>query len=161
MDTENNLKIKKYAELSFALYLASKIEQEAQKGRLKNSCQKLEAAVLEQFKGAPKFTNPEMQTADKIIDAFLDKTGWKKGKHIVTTINFLLAVMDKKPYGEESVVPALMEIFNYFDRVRDAPKACEWAAGKGHEKWEETCQEIIPHPVTELKVKMLKSFRRN
>ena len=131
------------AELAMALALSNQLEPQTNQGRLKALFHKLETIVIDEFKQMKKLTDREKNEAKRLILEFADLVGWGyKPKHIATKINFLLAVLDRQPHGSK-VIPALMDIYRYFERVKDTPAPCLWAGAVAADKWEKIKKERI------------------
>jgi hypothetical protein len=81
-------------------------------------------------------TNDDRREAGRIIARFADVSRWQgKPLHIITKINFMLALYDSKPHCQKLIEP-LNEIDKHFARIGDAPRASEWSAALAAEKWE-------------------------
>ncbi len=129
-------KIQKSAELAMALAMADQLEPQTKTGRLKSLFQKLEKTVISEFQRTGGLTKKETKAANQIVIRFADISGWEgKPRHICTKINFLLALYDDRPWGAR-VIRVLNDIYQYFERIGDAPASCLWAGALAVKKWE-------------------------
>lgn len=132
-----NPRIQKLAELAFAMALSDQVAPTLSHGRLKNLLNKLSAGCVSEIRSLKKINNQEREQARKLIMMFADKTKWEgKPLHICTKVNFMLALYDEREYGK-TLIPILNNIYDYFARAKDAPKACEWSGALAVTKWEE------------------------
>ena len=124
------------AELAFALALHDQLSGKIQNGRVKGQLKRIERIVVNHFKLFGTVPNSERHDAATLIKRFSDATGWDgKPLHIITKINFMLALYDTRGYARRLIEP-LNEIYNYYARANDAPRASEWSAAMACEKWE-------------------------
>lgn len=129
------------SELAFAIALPDQLLPGLPNGRLKSLLTRLSKACVIEAKKLKHVSNAERKEAEKRILLFADKTKWEgKPLHICTKVNFMLALYDNRAYGQR-LIPILNEIYEYFARVKDAPKACEWSAALALDKWEEVLKE--------------------
>jgi len=135
-------RIEMLSELAFSMGLSDQLIDKTLPGRLRNLLLKLQSATITEARKMKKVPNSERDAAAKRVLRFAELTKWEgKPLHICTKVNFMLALYDRSPYGAK-LIPILNEIYDYFARVKDAPKACEWAASLAYDKWEQVRKEI-------------------
>ena len=129
------------AELAFAIALSDQLLPTLPNSRFKALLLRLSKACVTEVKKLKRITDSERQAAARMVLLFADKTKWEgKPLHICTKVNFMLALYDTRKYGA-ALIPILNEIYDYFARIKDAPKACEWSAALAMDKWEEVLKE--------------------
>ena len=114
----------KLAELAFAIALPDQLLPDLPNGRLKSLLTRLSKACVIEAKRLKQVRDSERKEAARMILLFAEKTKWEgKALHICTKVNFMLALYDQKMYGA-LLIPILNEIYDYFARAKDAPRAC-------------------------------------
>lgn len=127
----------KTAELALGLYLGDFMAPQLPEGRLKGKMEKLSAVIMDEFKRTARLTKSEVAVANGKVMKLMDATGWHgKPRAVLTLVNFLLALYDRKPYAKKAI-PVLMDIHDYFARNGLTKPASEWSAAMAADKWED------------------------
>ena len=127
----------KLAEIALAMALHDQVAPTIPESRVKGQLKRL---YRESIKAVKTSIGPidvyDRREAGRIIARFADVSRWEgKPLHIITKINFMLALYDSRPHCRKLIEP-LNEIYKHFARVGDAPAASEWSAALAAEKWE-------------------------
>lgn len=128
---------KRIAELALSLALHDQLAPKLKPSRLLGQLKRIERMVMREFKRIGPVSDQERKEAGEIIARFADASRWEgKPLHIVTKVNFMLALYVTRPHCRKLIDP-LQEIYWHFSKIKDAPKASEWSAALAAEKWEE------------------------
>jgi len=132
-----NHKSTKLAEIALAMALHDQVAPQLKPCRLLGQLKRLHRESVKSIKDhILPVTNDDRREAYKIISRFADISRWDgKPLHIITKINFMLALYDTRPHCRNLIEP-LNEIYKHFARVCDATSACEWSVALADEKWE-------------------------
>lgn len=126
----------KLAEIALAMALHDQVAPKLPNCRVKGQLKRLYRESLNAAYALGGVTNADRHEAARIITRFADASRWEgKPLHIITKINFMLALYDSRPHCRKLIEP-LNEIYKHFAKVGDAPKASEWSAALAAEKWE-------------------------
>ena len=127
----------KLAEIALAMALHDQVAPSIPESRIKGQLKRLYRESIKAVKSSiGPVTNDDRREAGRIIARFADVSRWEgKPLHIITKINFMLALYDSKPHCQKLIEP-LNEIYKHFARIGDAPRASEWSAALAAEKWE-------------------------
>jgi len=135
------------AELAFikAVYLFS--EKKLKEGRLKNRFEKLAKEVDRLLDNKPKLGKYDKYVAEKRVELFSKKVGWiGKQRHIVSIISFCLALIDESDFNYSKHAPKIIQylndIYQYFERGKDAKLLCCLSGSIAHEKWKSAIKEV-------------------
>jgi len=134
---KGNDNMNKTSELALVECLPVNVLPHTRQGRLQNKLKALQLAVHREFDKMPLITKEEKEIASDKITAFGLKTGWDKTeKHPVTLISFLLEMIENSKYKYSyKITKLLVEIFEYYERGKEARTACLVAGKGGHQKW--------------------------
>ena len=133
----------KLAEIALAMALHDQVAPTIPESRIKGQLKRLYRESIKAVEGwIGPVANDDRREAGRIIARFADVSRWEgKPLHIITKINFMLALYDAIPQTRphcKALIEPLNEIYKHFAKVGDAPKASEWSAALAAEKWEGT-----------------------
>jgi len=131
-------KIEKYSELAMIRALPDFIVGSLNPGRLKNRCEKLLKLVDSELAKLPEPTYNELNKISDRIKLFGKASGWEgKQRHTVSVVSFLLAMIEESSFSHnQKIINTLNDIFNYFERNRDAKPLCLKSGEIASQKWE-------------------------
>lgn len=138
MKKVNTDNMEKTGELALIECLPKNVLPTTKNGRLQNRLIQLQNAVHSEFSRMPYISLREKnQALNKIMD-FGEKTGWdKRERHPVTLISFLLGMVENSKFKyNQKITTLLNEIFDYYERAKQAKNICCVAGALGNEKWE-------------------------
>ena len=115
----------------------------AKQGRVSGQLDKLKKETDRLLVKMPQLKDSDKQQIAAVIDRFRLSTGWDgRGRHVMTYVSFLLAVLD----GDEKysrIIHVLNSIADYFDRANKAPAPCFWAGALACKKWESCMSSVF------------------
>lgn len=126
----------KTAELALGLYFGDLVAPTLPESRLKGKMERLSELIMAEFKRTPKQRKRDAEATKRMVEQFIDKTGWH-GKSLAysTLCNFLLAIYDRREYGGK-LIPVLNDIYALLDHAGVAYTASLWSAALAAERWE-------------------------
>jgi len=133
MDT----KLRKVIELAVIRALPEFTLKNTKKGRLKNLYQRLQKITDIELSKVKHVTGKEIGIIGNKLDAWGLATGWiNKEKHVATLLSFLLAMIENSEFTYNTKISdTLVDIFDYMDRIGNAPAACLWSGDKAAGMW--------------------------
>lgn len=127
----------KTAELALGMYLGDHIAPTLQNSRVAGKMKRLHELIIREFKGMRRITNDQVKIANETVIAWAKQVGWDgRPRSIVTLVNFLLAVYDRKPWAGR-MIDILMDIYRSFEASGQAYPACMWPAAHAADVWME------------------------
>jgi len=132
-----NNNINHLAELALIRALPDAIIPQTKPGRLKGKCINLIKVVDKEFSKVPLLNDDEYEEIKQKMIAFGKQTGWEgQQRHIVTLTSFLLTMIEESKFKYHAkITDNLNDIFDYFERAKDAKPLCFLAGDIANMKW--------------------------
>ena len=125
----------KSAELALGMYLGDHIAPTLPNSRIAGKMKRLSELIIQEFKRTNRLTKSQIQTANEAVMKWAKIVKWDgRPRSIVTLVNFLLAVYDRKPWAGR-MIDVLMDIYRAFEASGQAYPACMWSAARAADVW--------------------------